>query len=140
LQAVKETGAAFAYSKLEQFGDDNLLMGTNPFSAQRFVIGNYIDAMALIAKDAWAACGGYNFMRLGWEDYEMWCRFVAMGFWGTQVDEVLGYYRIHNRSMRVTNTNLYTNRVHLSKFMNSQHPWLKMVMPAKPEDLSTPVL
>jgi glycosyltransferase involved in cell wall biosynthesis len=140
LKAAEDTGAAFAYSKLQQFGDADLLMGTNPFSAQRFVIGNYIDAMALIAKDAWAACGGYNYMRLGWEDYELWCRLIANGYWGTQVDDVLAYYRVHNRSMRVTSTNLYDNRVKLSKFMNFRHPWLRMVMPAKPNDLSTPVL
>jgi hypothetical protein len=127
LENIKHTGAAFAYSKIQQFGLSHAMMGDFPFAPQRYVFSNYIDAMALVAKDAWAACGGYNANRMGWEDYELWCKFVAFGFWGTQVPSVLGNYRVHGKSMRDTNTDLSENQLALRKFMNKQHSWLRML-------------
>ena len=48
-----------------------------------------IDAMALIAKWAWAAVGGYAHIPYGWEDYDFWCRCVEHGLWGQQIPEIL---------------------------------------------------
>src|SRR5262249_11447427 len=81
LQAIKAAKADFAYSIIERFisetrTPDTLapLMGTENWSTNGLVHGNYIDAMALIRKDAWARVGGYVSMK-GWEDYHLWCCF-----------------------------------------------------------------
>ena len=48
-----------------------------PYDPQRFVAGNYIDAMALVSKEAWAMVGGYDHVRYGWEDYDFWSRMAG---------------------------------------------------------------
>jgi len=115
------------------------MMGTKPFAPQRFVANNYIDAMALIAKDAWARVGGYNETRLGWQDYELWCRFVERGFWGVQVRETLCEYRAHGVSMR-NNTDSDENQRILHAFLHDHHPWMRVNKLSKKqaiEDLGT---
>ena len=89
LDALRRSQAAFAYPFLQCFGDADELRGTQPFSAIQFATGNYIDAMALVAKWAWAAVGGYAHIRYGWEDYDFWCRCVEHGLWGQHVPEFL---------------------------------------------------
>ena len=80
LDAIRGTGAAFAYPSLQQFGDSSDVIGLESFAPMRFVGGNYIDALALVAQSAWAAAGGYdNIIPNGWEDYELWCSFVERG-------------------------------------------------------------
>jgi hypothetical protein len=69
LAALSDSGAAYAYPVIQEFGGCSGLMGTAPYHPSRFAGGNYIDAMALIAKSAWSAVGGYAEMRSGWEDY-----------------------------------------------------------------------
>lgn len=64
--------------------------------------GNYIDAMALIRRADLVALGGYTEdprLLLGWEDYELWCRFAESGRFGILVPEMLGWYRKGDHSM-----------------------------------------
>ena len=72
-------------------------MGNCPFEPGRLIGGNYIDALALVSKEAWAAVGGYGVFRvMGWEDFDFWCRLVENGFWGCRVgDSPLAEYRVH---------------------------------------------
>jgi hypothetical protein len=128
-KAIEQEHSAFAYPHLQQFGIASAKMGIAPFHAQRFVLGNYIDAMALIAKDAWLAAGGYTTTRKGWQDYDLWCRFIDIGFWGTQVPRILANYRVHGASMRQTGTDRYENRVELAAIMNADHSWLRVRLP-----------
>ena len=88
LADLKNTDIAFAYPIIQQFEAGSALMGTQPFEAQRFVSGNYIDAMALLSKEAWVGVGGYVNM-WGWEDYDFWCGFVEQGLRGRHVNEFL---------------------------------------------------
>ena len=101
LKKIKESGAAFIYPVIQKFGDDCKLMGGFEYHPARFIGGNYIDGMALISKEAWAAAGGYgHFEVLGREDFEFWCRLVELGLWGCKAGEVaLAEYRIHDCSM-----------------------------------------
>ena len=71
--ALECTNAAFAWPTIQEFGGRSGQVGLTPYDASRFIGGNYVDAMALIAKSAWSAAGGYQEMRLGWEDYDFWC-------------------------------------------------------------------
>jgi glycosyltransferase involved in cell wall biosynthesis len=119
-----DAGAAFAYPMIQCFGDSTEVIGTRPFLAARLVGGNYIDAMALVARWAWAAVGGYRDQRLGWEDYELWCRMAEAG---VQVPEVLAEYRVHARSMLHEVTERPGNRQRLAEDLATEHPWLALL-------------
>jgi glycosyltransferase involved in cell wall biosynthesis len=124
LEAIRGTGAAFAYPMQQHFGDTTGVIGIEPYHPMRFVGGNYIDAMALVAKSAWAAAGGYDDIPCGWEDYELWCSFVERGLWGVHVPQILADYRVHAQSMLRTLTSERTNKLWLIGELERRHPWL----------------
>jgi len=99
-----------------------------PWCPGRFVGGNCLDAMALIRKSAWAAVGGYRKMDLGWEDYELWCRFVEAGFRGIWIPDILAKYRVHARSMLKTCTGVDDNPRRVSAEMRKLHPWVEALI------------
>jgi glycosyltransferase involved in cell wall biosynthesis len=121
---LRRSAAAFAYPTIQRFGKDNLLIGDEPFLAARLVSGNFIDAMALVRRDAWAAAGGYDNVRFGWEDYDFWCRLVELGLWGEHVQEVLADYRAHEQSMLHTSTDVRENKIALIADLKRRHSWL----------------
>jgi SAM-dependent methyltransferase/glycosyltransferase involved in cell wall biosynthesis len=103
LAAIETTDAAFAYPVIRVFGALEDLMGTLPFDPVRLAQGNYIDAMALVSKAAWSCVGGYDHIRTGWEDFDLWCSFAERGWWGVQVsNEPLAEKRAHAESMLQT--------------------------------------
>ncbi len=124
LQALEDAGAAVAYSQLVYFGEAAGLGVGNVWRPESFKEDNYIDAMALVSKAAWAAVGGYSPMDYGWEDYDLWCKFVEAGLVGVYVPELLCRYRIHMTSMRHTDTT--TERTRLVYAMMAAHPWLDL--------------
>jgi GT2 family glycosyltransferase/glycosyltransferase involved in cell wall biosynthesis/SAM-dependent methyltransferase len=126
LATLRSSRAAFAYPKIQCFGDSKHVIGDEAFSPVRFSGGNYVDAMALISKWAWAAVGGYAHIQSGWEDYDFWCRCVEHGFWGLQVPEVLAEYRVHKKSMLSTQTDRHENKLKLIRDLNAGHSWLSI--------------
>jgi GT2 family glycosyltransferase/glycosyltransferase involved in cell wall biosynthesis len=126
LASLRGSRAAFAYPKIQCFGDATHIIGDEAFSPARFSGGNYVDAMALISKWAWAAVGGYAHIQNGWEDYDFWCRCVEHGFWGLQVPEVLAEYRVHKQSMLSTHTDRHENKLRLIRDLNAGHSWLSI--------------
>ncbi len=122
--------AAFVYPSLRQFGDKDAVFGDAPYTPSRLVNGNYIDAMALVAKWAWAAAGGYDHVRFGWEDYDFWCRLAELGLGGEHVPEVLADYRVHKSSMLARSTDLQENKLALIADMHRRHPWLRIAKPS----------
>ena len=129
LERLRAGRAAFAYPALQQFGDKSEVFNDAPYSPGRLVTGNYIDAMALIAKWAWAAAGGYDHVRFGWEDYDFWCRLAELGLWGEQVPEILAEYRVHRASMLASSTDKHGNKRQLIADMHRRHPWLRIAHP-----------
>ena len=68
----------------------------------RLRYGNYIDAMAMIRRDAIINVGGYSLddrLQLGWEDFDLWCSFADRGWHGVQIPEILCRYRTGVYSM-----------------------------------------
>ncbi len=100
LEAVKVSGAAFAYPQLRHFGDAEGIGFADIWDPARLWRGNYIDALAMIRRDALLAAGGYAVLAddVGWEDYDLWCRFAVMGLGGVFLPEVLVDYRVHRQS------------------------------------------
>ena len=124
LQVIRTTRAAFAYPQIRCFGDSDEVIGTPPFEPMRLAGGNYIDAMALVAKWGWAAVGGYSHLHHGWEDYDFWCSLVEHGCWGTAVPRILAEYRVHGASMLHTTTDVAANKRELICELERRHPWL----------------
>ena len=115
--------AAAAHPTLQHFGGSFKCKPAQPWSPERLRRGNYIDAMALVRKSAWAAVGGYvkgDFT--GWEDYDLWCRFVEHGFWSEAVPEAVAGYRVHHESMLKSTTEPAMDRV--VEAIRREHPWL----------------
>lgn len=130
LRTLQETGAAFAYPVIRIFGARQDLIGTQDYDPHRLLFGNYIDAMALIAKAAWVAAGGYNRRLNGWEDFAFWCQLAERGLWGARVPgEPLAEYRVHDNSM----TNIAASSpVEMRRWIDSvttAHPWLRIAWP-----------
>lgn len=131
LRAIKTVEVEFAYTIIERFVSETgnpcmlaPLMGVESWSKDNLVYGNYIDAMALVRKDAWALVGGYRIMKHGWEDYDLWCKFVENNLNGILVPEILCRYRVHETSM--LNTTTRANSHDVIDDMIRHHPWLKL--------------
>ena len=124
LDAITNSGAAFAYPAIQQFGDKTEVFGREPYSVLRLQTGNYIDAMAMVRKSAWAGAGGYDHVRYGWEDFDFWCRLAERGLYGVAVPDILADYRVHAKSMLHTSTEIRDNRRQLAADLRARHPWL----------------
>ena len=122
LQALECSGAAFAYSQLRWFGDEDRIGIADVWDPERLSVDNYIDAMALIRRDTLMMAGGYAEMAdgHGWEDYDLWCRFAELGLEGVFLPELLCDYRVHRGSMLHTRTNIHAKA--LAAEMRLRHP------------------
>ena len=106
-----DRGASFAYGIIERYsaaGPEGLLSAL-PWNPQRLRQGNYIDALAMIRRDAFQALTGYSAdTRLhGWEDYDFWVRLAESGRHAAFVPEMIARYRVSPSSM-LSLTNLST--------------------------------
>lgn len=123
LETARNLDCAAVYSQLEFFGDEQRLGFADVWDKRHFVNGNYVDAMALIARDAWARVGGYSHLEGGWEDFDFWCKLIDDNLEATYVPEVLCRYRVHGSSMLRTDTHRAHERLAIE--MISRHPWLR---------------
>ena len=122
--------AAVAYPIIEKFGEQPGLIGNVVWNRDRFKRRNCIDAMSLIRKAALVSVGGYSELsavgKLGWEDYQLWCKFIDAGFYGVPVPEILARYRTHETSMLNSISNQQGNIDLLHQEMMRLHPWLEL--------------
>jgi len=133
LRAAESSRAAFVYPVIQRFGDSTTLMGYFRYAPARLIGVPYIDAMAMVSVAAWAGVGGYSDTRLGWEDYEFWCRLAERGLAGQHVaGEALAEYRVHGGSMLNAITEAADVKPQVIADMNRRHPWLSLVS-AKPQ-------
>ncbi len=121
---ARRTGAAFVYPTIQHFGASSDLIGNAPFEAQKLAAGNYIDAMALVSKEAWAMVGGVDHVQHGWEDYDFWCRIAELGLRGEWLNRPLGLYRVHSSSMQTVQTKVPDNHRRLLENYEARHPWV----------------
>ena len=78
------------------------------------------------AKTRWLAAGGYREGLLGWEDYDLCCRFAELGLPGIQVPEDLALYRVHDASMLHTLTHDQDDLRQVHESIVRDHPWLQL--------------
>ncbi|WP_395666506.1 glycosyltransferase [Methylocella sp.] len=126
LEKMEAEGAAFVYPVISVFGAETGFIGTRPFRPANFVPGNYVDAMAMISKEAWARVGGFWTERMGWQDYDFWCRLVDHGLHGVHIDETLAEYRVHGKSMLRTATDRRGNKAALVARLEARYPWISL--------------
>jgi glycosyltransferase involved in cell wall biosynthesis len=118
--------AYFSYSIIEVFGESSDLIGTKSFQKENFLNDNYIDAMACIRRDILLKMNGYTIMpgKHGWEDYELWLRICDEGGFGMHIPQILSRYRVHNSSMKATDTDLIDNANKLINYLNQKFSWM----------------
>ncbi|SDJ28672.1 class I SAM-dependent methyltransferase [Variovorax sp. OV700] len=126
-RAIRAERVAFVYPTIQHFGASSAMLGEAAYEPQRFVAGNYIDAMALVSKEAWAIVGGYNHVRHGWEDYDFWCRLAEQGQRGFREPQTLADYRVHAGSMIKAETTVPENYRRLIENFKAQHPWVSLI-------------
>lgn len=133
LAKIQGTAIGYAYPHLRHFGAGEATGGHVPFHPLRLTVGNYIDAMVMLAKWAWAAAGGYYVQRdaMGWEDYDIWCRLAELGIQGTQVKDAIAEYRAHFSSMTNTVTEQTYHKPKVTSYLAERHPWIKIILPEK---------
>lgn len=124
LECKLDARASVAYSQTAMFGDNEGPGYADVWSPKRFLKANYVDAMALVSKAAWAQVGGYLHLQHGWEDFDFWCRFVEAGLDGVFVPEMLCRYRVHRSSMLRTRTD--PGRGDVIAQLTYRHPWLDL--------------
>lgn len=120
--AARDEDRDAAYSQLELFGDQQGVGQADVWSRRRFQRGNYVDAMALIRVRSWSQVGGYTHIEGGWEDFDLWCKFVEAGMTGLYVPEILCRYRVHGTSMLRSDTQAATEALKVQ--LTYRHPWL----------------
>lgn len=118
--------SAGAYALIEEFGSASGIMGSSVFSRDALKRGNYIDAMAMLRREALDALGGYRDIEHGWEDYDLWLRLCDAGERMVHIPRILSRYRNHVSSMLRVRTNKNENMRALSRNMQALHPWLAL--------------
>jgi O-antigen biosynthesis protein len=128
LRVAQASGAAFAYPAIQRFGAESYVMGARDYDPVLLCNGNYIDAMAFIARAAWVCVGGYTDVRGGWEDFDFWCKLVERGFWGERVPgDPLAEYRVHSASM-IHNANSQPGAIRrIMDEVSTAHQWLRLI-------------
>ena len=121
---MREGEFSAAYSQLEFFGDEQRLGYADIWERDRLAGGNYIDAMALVSRQAWQQVGGYTHFEGGWEDYDLWCKFVEHDLAAAYVPEILCRYRVHKASMLRGEHQELAEQLKVQ--MTMRHPWLKL--------------
>lgn len=120
-RAMKAAGADAAYSQLVMFGQETGVGYADYWSKALLAKGPYIDAMALIRKQAWLSAGGYTHLEGGWEDYDFWCKLAEQNALCCYVPELLGRYRVHSSSMLRTDSARSYDRLY--NVISLRHPW-----------------
>lgn len=124
-EAMGNGDFGLAYSQLEFFGDLQRLGYADIWERELFKPANYVDAMALVSKARWAEVGGYRQFDLGWEDFDLWLRFLERGVRGVFVPEILCRYRVHGASMLRKDTDL--NKIRIVDRFSVMYPWLRLL-------------
>ncbi|MEO6091658.1 MAG: glycosyltransferase family A protein [Novosphingobium sp.] len=117
--------AAAAYSLIEVFEGDRDVLGAGVFAQEGLINGNFIDVMALYRRSALLGLNGFEKIRYGWEDYDLWLRILESGAMALHIPEITARYR-HHRSSMIRTEQHSTSVIALHKELARRHPWLNL--------------
>mgnify|MGYP002777119249 CR=1 FL=1 len=94
------------YTNVHLFGDKDGDKLIPEFNIRKLIMGNYIDACALIRKDVFMNYGGYaeDMPYMGHEDWELWIRLGLKNINFKHLDKFGFWYRVRKDSMLATET------------------------------------
>jgi glycosyltransferase involved in cell wall biosynthesis len=128
LQAAPPS-VAYAYTQMRYFGAAEGIYRSKPFSRRRLIRGNFVNASALVRRDAFEAAGGFDPGLTGHEDHGLWVALLAQGRGGVLVAEPLLRYRRHAEASRNTLTRARLRDLHADVAI--RHPrlfWLHLLL------------
>lgn len=113
---------AVVYGNAQYFGDKDGILKPGIFNLQRLMMGNYIDACAVIRKSVFEKVGFYDSMKImGLEDWDLWLRLAFAGYEFKYIDEVLFYYRVSKSSMMNSVNNNLQKQNALEKYFRDKY-------------------
>lgn len=131
VQALADSAddVAFVFTQRLIFNDldpQDCLLGNLPdWNIPLMTLGNYIDAMVLHKADALRQVGWYTakppFDRCGWEDFELWFKYIRAGLRGIKLHQPQIAYRVHGASMLHTTTDRNNLRERLWKALKENY-------------------
>jgi len=96
----REPSVAVVYSDKLEFGGREGIVEQPEVTLGHLLIGNTIDACAVVRREVLEALGGYDErMRDGYEDWELWIRAMAAGHGFRRIPEPLFSYRVREGSL-----------------------------------------
>jgi glycosyltransferase involved in cell wall biosynthesis len=91
----------FVYTGMRLFGEDRHDWPSTTYNARLLPIENMVLSHALLRRAAWEQVGGFDSIHplYGLEDWDFGLRLATAGWQGRHLDELLVFYRRHERSM-----------------------------------------
>jgi hypothetical protein len=97
LDAHPEVGVV--YGDRHDFGLRSEFVDVPPFNLDDILPFNFIDACAVLRKEVWSACGGYDPTLPAWEDWELWIAAAERGWQFQHLPGEAFDYRVRPNSM-----------------------------------------
>ena len=102
----------YAYTQMRYFGAAEGIYRSKPFGRWKLIRGNFINASALVRREAFEAAGGFDPGLTGHEDHALWVALLEHGWTGVFVAEPLLRYRRHEGASRNTLTRARLRELH----------------------------
>jgi hypothetical protein len=97
LDAQADVGVV--YGDRAEFGVRSGVVQVPDFDLDLLLTGNYIDACAVVRKEVWTQCGGYDVEAWAWEDWELWMAAAERGWRFLHLPQVTLDYRVRPHSL-----------------------------------------
>jgi glycosyltransferase involved in cell wall biosynthesis len=131
LEALQAAPAsvAYAYTQMRYFGAAEGIYRSKRFGRWKLIRGNFVNASALVRRQAFEAVGGFDPRMTGHEDHALWVAMLARGWGGVFVPEPLLRYRRHAAASRNTLDRARLRQLHADVAI--RHPrlfWLHLLL------------